>query len=79
MEDEYVTMAEARELLGVSNFTMWKLVKDGQVVAYQSQLDRRKKLIRKEDVVALKTQAPRRIDPTDQQKKAGGWIDTRAA
>ncbi len=69
MEDEYVTMREAQEILGVSNFTMWQLVKSGELTAYQSATDRRKKLIRRGDLEALR--APRAIAPAgSEQKKA---------
>lgn len=50
MEDEFVTMREAQEILGVSNYTIWKMVKDGRIEVYESQLDRRKKLVRRLDL-----------------------------
>lgn len=52
--DEYVTMTEAQELLGVSRFKIWQLVKEGKLPAYQSELDRRQKLIRRSDIEALR-------------------------
>jgi excisionase family DNA binding protein len=55
VDDEYVTMREAQEILGVSNFTMWQLVKRGELTAYQSATDRRKKLIRRADLDTLRT------------------------
>lgn len=69
MDGEYVTMREAQEILGVSNFTMWQLVKRGELIAYQSGADRRKKLVRRADLEALR--APRPIDAgEDGAKKA---------
>jgi excisionase family DNA binding protein len=52
--EEFVTMSEAQEMLGVSNFTIWRMVKDGRLTAYPSQIDRRKKLIRRSDIEALR-------------------------
>ncbi len=37
----YVSMREAEEILGVSNFTIWQMVRDGRRPAYQSETDRR--------------------------------------
>lgn len=62
MDSEFVTMREAQEILGVSNFTMWQLVKRGDLTAYQSATDRRKKLVRRSELDALRT--PREIEPT---------------
>ncbi len=53
MAEEFVTMTEAQEILGVSNFTIWRMVKDGTLTAYPSKIDRRKKLIRRDEVEAL--------------------------
>ena len=58
MDDEFVTMGEAQAILGVSKFKMWQLVRDGQLTAYQAPLDRRQKLIRREDLEALCRPAP---------------------
>ncbi len=58
MEEQFVTMKEAQEILGISNYTMWKMVKDGRVKAYQSGVDRRRKLIRKSDLEAIKRARP---------------------
>ena len=67
MGDEYVTMREAQEILGVSNFTMWQLVKRGELTAYQSATDRRKKLVCRADLDALRT--PRQIEPIESDAK----------
>jgi excisionase family DNA binding protein len=68
MEDEFVTMREAQEILDVSNYTMWKMVKDGRVEAFQSGVDRRRKLIRRSDLEALKQ--PRPIEELQSLKMA---------
>ena len=66
MGDEFVSMREAQEILGVSNFTMWQMVKDGRLTAYQSGTDRRKKLVRRSDLEALK--APKPLQTEDAKK-----------
>lgn len=58
MADDFVTMREAQDILGVSKFTMWRLVKDGKLTAYQSEIDRREKLVRRADLEALSRPKP---------------------
>ena len=58
MEEQYVTMREAQEILKVSNYTMWKMVKDGRIKAYQSEVDRRRKLIRRSDLDTIMQAQP---------------------
>jgi excisionase family DNA binding protein len=54
-------MAEAARMLGVSHTKLWRLVRDGTLSAQENPLDRRVKLIRREDVERLKGQGePRR-------------------
>ena len=67
MDDEYVTMREAQEILGVSNFTIWQMVRDGRLPAYRSEVDRRKKLIRRADLDALRP--PRPLDEARPEPK----------
>ncbi|MDP9357790.1 MAG: helix-turn-helix domain-containing protein [Chloroflexota bacterium] len=63
MEDEeFVSMREAQEILGVSNFTIWRMVRDGELPAYQSRTDRRKKLVRRSDLDALRHPEPITVD-----------------
>ncbi len=64
-ENEFVTMAEARVILGVSNYTIWRMVRDGELTAYQSAADRRRKMIRRADLDSL-----RELRPVDRRKKA---------
>ena len=64
-ENEFVTMAEARAILGVSNYTIWRMVREGEVTAYQSAVDRRRKMIRRADLDSL-----RELRPVDRRKKA---------
>jgi len=63
MSEDFVTMREAQEILGVSNFTIWQMVKDGRLPTFRSEVDRRKKLIRRSDLDAM--MAPRPIDITE--------------
>jgi excisionase family DNA binding protein len=52
--EDFVTMTEAQELLGVSRFKIWKLVKEGTLPTFRSDLDRREKLVRRSDLEALR-------------------------
>jgi len=61
MLDEFITLQQAADDLGVSRFTMWRLIRDGELVAYQAPSDRRRKLIRRVDLEALKQ--PRALNP----------------
>jgi excisionase family DNA binding protein len=63
---EFVTMKEAQEILGVSNFTIWQMVKDGRLPTFRSEVDRRKKLIRRSDLDAI--QAPKPINLEDRDE-----------
>ena len=55
---DYVTMTEAQEILGVSRFKIWQLVKQGTLETFRSELDRREKLIRRSDLEALRRPLP---------------------
>ncbi len=68
MESEYLGLREAAELLGVSRFTIWRLIRDGELPAYQSQVDRRQKLVKRSDVEALMQPIP--LPTSEHAKKA---------
>lgn len=51
---EHVTVAEAQKLLGVSHTKIWQLMKDGTLKAYKSPLNKRVKLVKREDVERLR-------------------------
>ena len=51
-----MTLTEAAELLGVSRFKISRLIRDGELRAFVSPLDRRQRLVRRSDVEALKQQ-----------------------
>ncbi len=65
MDADFVTMRGAQEELGVSNYTIWRMVRDGELIAYQSPLDRRRKMIRRVDLDKL-----RELRPIDRRKIA---------
>jgi len=51
--DELVTLTQAQERLGVSRFKITQLVKEGKLPIFQSELDRREKLVRVSDLERL--------------------------
>lgn len=51
---DLITSTEARKLLGVSPIKMAKLLKQGVLKVYPDPLDERKKLVSKDEVLALK-------------------------
>ena len=60
MTEEFLTLKEAREYLGVSKAKMWRLVKEGALSVYSDILDKRKRLVKKADVEKLRQ--PRQIE-----------------
>lgn len=57
-ESEYMTVAEARDFLGVSRRKIADLIEKGVLAAEPNPLDNRSKLLRREAVEALKAKAP---------------------
>ena len=53
MNEEYLSLQEAADLMGVSRFKLWRLVREGKLAAHQSERDRREKLVRRADVEAV--------------------------
>ncbi len=66
-QEEYLQLGAAAELLGVSRFKLRGFINDGLLPVYESLIDARQKLVRREDVLALRT--PRRIDPSGEDTK----------
>ncbi len=62
MTNDFLTLQEAADLMGVSRFKLWRLVRDGKLVAHQSERDRREKLVRRTDIEALMTPRPIEVD-----------------
>ena len=56
--DDFVTIQEAAQLVGVSRWTIWRLVKDGRLQTYESEINRRVKLIQRADIEALSCPRP---------------------
>ncbi len=52
--EEYVSLKEAQEILGVSRTKIWSLVRDGMLKTYEDPLDKRKTLVLRSDVLSLK-------------------------
>lgn len=57
-ESEYMTVAEARDHLGVSRRKIAQLVESGTLPAEENPLDARSKIVRRADVEALKRKVP---------------------
>lgn len=51
---DLILVKDARKLLGVSNIKMANLIRDGYLKTYENPLDKREKLISKQQVLALK-------------------------
>ena len=54
MEDDFITINEAAEELGVTRTTIWRRIKNGTLEVFQSQADQRERLVRRADILALK-------------------------
>ncbi len=70
MSGEYLSLTAAAELMNVSRFTMWRLVRDGKLDVYESDRDRREKLVRRSDVEALVRPRPARAKKDSGQDEA---------
>jgi excisionase family DNA binding protein len=58
-----MTLVEAAETLGVSRFKVSRLIRDGELRAFVSPLNRRQKLVRRDDVEVLRTPVPLEVEP----------------
>lgn len=58
-EFEYISVAEAREILNVSPTRIAEMLKNGELAAETNPLDRRGKLVKRADVEALARKAGR--------------------
>jgi excisionase family DNA binding protein len=56
--NEFLDVEQAAELLGVTRFTISRLIRAGELTTYVSPLNRRKKLLRRDDVEALRQPVP---------------------
>ena len=53
MDDDMLTLGEAAEAFAIPRIKLWRWVKGGKLVAFQSERDLREKLVRRGDVEAL--------------------------
>lgn len=60
MEQEYVTVGELREQLGISKATMARLIKEEVVPVVENEFDKRIKLVRKQDAERVIEEARRK-------------------
>lgn len=58
-ESEYISVAEARDILGVSPTRMAEMLKRGEIQSEPNPVDRRGKLIKRAEVEALARKAGR--------------------
>ena len=56
---QYLTVAEARDFLGVSKKKIAQLIADGVLKTEDNPLDKRSKVVRRADVEAIKQRSPR--------------------
>ena len=56
--DDFLTLQQAADLMRVHRITVWRLVRDGKLRTYQSQANRRVKLVKRADVEALMRPQP---------------------
>ena len=54
MPEEFLTLNQAAEELGVSRVTLWRRAQKGQIKLYQSEQDQRVRLMKREDVDRMK-------------------------
>lgn len=59
MSTDFMSLTEAQLYLGVSRIKMSKLAREKGLEIFTDPLDKRKKLLRREDVERLKTPLPR--------------------
>ena len=62
MHDEYMSLTEAQLFLGISKIKTTKLVKEVGLELYSDPLDKRKKMLKKSEIEALRN--PVRRNPT---------------
>jgi hypothetical protein len=60
VEPEYVSVAEAQEMLGVSKTRMAEMLRNGELKWERNPVDRRGKIVRRADVEALMRKMPKK-------------------
>ncbi len=56
--EEYITLTQAAHYLGVSRLMVWSLLKQGRVRSTRSMADPNQRLVRRQDLEALKEREP---------------------
>jgi excisionase family DNA binding protein len=74
MPDDYITVTQARELLGVSKVKIARMIRDGELTTVPDKRDARVKLVKRSDVERI-LQSPTRMREDDDDPK----IDAIAA
>jgi hypothetical protein len=62
-DDEYISVAQARKILGVSGPKMAQLLKSGQLASEPNPVDRRGKILKRSEVEVLAAKVPKRSQP----------------
>jgi excisionase family DNA binding protein len=66
--DDFLTLPQAADLMRVHRITVWRLARDGKLRMYQSETNRRVKLVKLADVEAL--MRPRPIEAEEGKEAA---------
>ena len=66
--DDFLTLQQAADLMRVHRITVWRLVRGGKLRMYQSETNRRVKLVKRADVEAL--MRPRPIENAEGKEAA---------
>jgi hypothetical protein len=74
MAEEYITLTQAREILGVSRVKIARMVREGELVTISDKRDARVKLVKRSDVEKI-AQSPTYAREEDDSPK----IDAIAA
>lgn len=53
MADEYLTLTQATEVVNISRATLWRRLREEGIQTYQSQQDRRVRLVKRSDLDVL--------------------------
>lgn len=63
MHSEFMTIKQAAEALGVDRVTIWRRIRSGELEVFQSQVDRRERLVRRADIEAMLRPVPGKGNP----------------
>ncbi len=69
-DNEYLTLGEAADYSRVSRVTIWRMVKEGRLPAYQNPRDRRVKLVKRAELDEALRIIPLPIKDVEQGKAA---------